>query len=70
MNCEHTPAAVCFLCSDQVSWWVGVRLAMELGEEPPNAPRERKPPRWREFTVVRTRQVPSEYASRYTGRPS
>lgn len=36
-TCDHVPAAVCFLCSDQVPWWKEVRLRMGLGEEPPNA---------------------------------
>ena len=36
MNCAHDSRAVCYLCSDQVSWWRDARLSMGLGAEPPN----------------------------------
>lgn len=47
MRCEHTRAAVCWLCSDQVSWWREARIRAGVGAEPPNQPRYRaglKPP--------------------------
>lgn len=46
--CDHTPAAVCFLCSDAVPWWREARIAAGLGAEPvkfsPPAPVERLKP--------------------------
>lgn len=36
MKCLHGPAAVCWLCSDQVSWWREARIKAGMGEDPPH----------------------------------
>lgn len=33
-RCDHDPAAVCWLCSDQVSWWRELRIRRGLPAEP------------------------------------
>lgn len=34
--CTHAARAVCWLCSDQVSWWKTARIKAGYGETPPN----------------------------------
>jgi hypothetical protein len=33
-RCDHDPAAVCWLCSDQVPWWREARIRKGLSPEP------------------------------------
>jgi hypothetical protein len=33
-RCDHDPAAVCWLCSDQVPWWREARIKKGLPAEP------------------------------------
>lgn len=47
--CQHDSRGVCLLCSDALPWWRAARVALGLGEEPPNVwmygtcwPREKK----------------------------
>lgn len=36
MKCSHDSRGVCWLCSDEVSWWREARVRAGLGIRPPN----------------------------------
>jgi hypothetical protein len=48
-RCDHDPAGVCWLCSDQVSWWRELRIRRGL----PAEPRQRRRRGWVEYMSKR-----------------